>query len=103
MYRTGTFNSANAARGVGSVNRARAQPQMLIIDAEIGSLRESGIRAQLPLPIQKSIKHSAAPNKSAASRAAAAWVTAPRMPSASFGGADSASTNEKSTGSNNAR
>src|SRR5262245_3402047 len=103
MYRTGTFSSEKAARGVGSLNKAPAHPRTLMMEAEIGPLRDSGVHAQAPLPIQKSMKHSAAPAKSLASRAAAALATAARMSSASFGGGDSASSNANSVGSYRAK
>ena len=51
MYRTGTLISENAARGVGSLNNALAHPRTLMTDAEIWPLRDSGVRAQVPLPI----------------------------------------------------
>src|SRR5512144_2381003 len=69
------------------------------MEAAIGPLRGSGVRAQAPAPIQKSMKHPAAAAVSPASSAAAAPATAARIPSASLGGGDSASSSANKVGS----
>ena len=99
MKRVGTSSAAKASRGVGSPSNAPAHPRTFTTELAIGPLRGSGVRAQAPGPIQKSMNHSAALAGSPASSAAAAPATAARIPSASFGGGDSASSSANKVGS----
>ena len=58
MKSTGTSSAAKASSGVGSPSNAPAQPRTLTMELAMGPLRGSGVRAQAPGPIQKSMNHS---------------------------------------------
>ncbi len=99
INRTGIVSAVKARSGVDSLSSARLQHFTWTVAAAIASRPTSGVACQAPAPIRKSMKCSAAANLSPAASAAVARSTASRMPSASFGGVNAASTSEKRVGS----